>query len=256
MKSPLVSDTSEKISYESMINGTPIMIEFKPPKRKRKRCCGKCQRRCHRFGARCSTCVDWGYIGNSIYDLLNIFITIADIITDTLVIYNFYDKKQMTFFWIGLVIVIIAQICYAIAFVVQYVENIKTKPCAAILWFIVALIFSPIMSFIFFFTSDQSRCLSRILTKHTDLHVPVNRAAGDGYQSFDYYYFHDNKDENNETKKIGQWVALKFRKHLGFIIESVCEAFPQVGCFFCALYSINNKKDIFFNYAFLRFALI
>ena len=152
--------------------------------RKQKQYCIICSNACTQSKVWCSNCVDWRYIGNTAYDSINIFITVADIITDTLVIYNFYTNQQMTFFWIGLTIVIIAQICYAVAFVIQYVEEKKRHPLRTLLWFIVGLIFSPFMSFIFFLTSDQNRWLSKIFEKQNGLRVPPNYQAGDTYTSY------------------------------------------------------------------------
>ena len=65
--------------------------------RKRRKCCGKCVDSCEHLWKCCCSCIDWSLIGNTFYDLLNIFITVADIITDSLVTYNFYENNQMTF---------------------------------------------------------------------------------------------------------------------------------------------------------------
>ena len=172
------------------------------------RTCGHGLRKCKTGSA---NCIDWTYIGNTSYDIINIVITIADIITDTLVIYSFYQKNEMTFFWIGVTIIIFAQICYAIAFWVEYVD--KDNYMRSFCWFIIALIFSPFLSFVFFFTTDKNRCLSRIFTEYIPgITLPSSRR--------------EQKQEN--TGSIKKWVESKSRKHAGFKIESVCEAFPQV----------------------------
>ena len=69
------------------------------------------------------------------------------------------------------------------------------------------------MSFVFFFTSGENRWLSDIFTKYMrGITIRSSRR--------------ETKHEN--TGLIKEWVESKLRKHIGFIIESVCEAFLQV----------------------------
>ena len=113
--------------------------------------CQSCTRKLRNCKAWFSNCVDWKYIGNTTYNWINVLIT-ADIVTDTLVLYNFYQNKQMMFFWIGLTIIIIAQICYTIVFYDQYVvvQNNHNHGCLPFFWFFIAIVFSPFLSFVFF----------------------------------------------------------------------------------------------------------
>ena len=192
-------------------NATEITNISDQRKTKRKPCYHHCVQRWRKLTKRLATCIDWTYIGNKSFDSINIVITIADIVTDILVIYDFYQKNEMTFFWIGLTIIIFAQVCYAIAFWVEYVD--KDNYMRAFCWFIIALIFSPLMSFVFFFTSHEEQWLSRaFIRRMPGLLLPRSHF----------------KHPKENTGLITEWVESKFNKHFGFIVESVCEAFPQV----------------------------
>lgn len=58
--------------------------------------------------------------GNVAYDVLTIFISIADVATDVWIAINFYNEDRMTFFWISVAILILAQCSYSISFALRY----------------------------------------------------------------------------------------------------------------------------------------
>eukprot|EP01084_Bolivina_argentea_P109398 195553_1 len=57
---------------------------------------------------------------NIFYDTLTIFISIADVTTDIIVLISYYTANRMTFFWISFTILIIAQIVYLVAFLLSF----------------------------------------------------------------------------------------------------------------------------------------
>ena len=59
----------------------------------------------------------WCDIG---YDILTIFISIADVVTDIIVLIDFYNKERMVFFCISLAILILAQCSYSWAFTMKF----------------------------------------------------------------------------------------------------------------------------------------
>ena len=80
---------------------------------------------------------------NHLYDALTILISIADIATDVMVLLSYYASGRMTFFWISLTVLLVAQIGYLIVFfmafdVEDFVDNVKRvcccdfKPCKPI----------------------------------------------------------------------------------------------------------------------------
>ena len=58
--------------------------------------------------------------GDIAYDMLTIFISIADVATDIWVAIDFYYEERLTFFWISVIILILAQCSYSIAFALRY----------------------------------------------------------------------------------------------------------------------------------------
>ena len=168
-------------------------------------------------------------IGNTFYDILTACISIADVTTDILVISNFYRKEQFTFFWIALSVVIFAQIAYAGAFVHTYVDYWDTKlkrkhftPCETIGWFCVALLFSPIMSFIFYWTSDSDMYLAQIFRNNFGLKILLKSEDRRSYKAQIERLKLKDRD-NPEKSQIKEWVEQKLRKHLGFIMEAAIE---------------------------------
>ena len=98
---------------------------------------------------------------NVLYDILTILISIADIATDIIVLISFYNQARTAFFAISLVILIIAQMCYAVLFIWRY--NPQVGDCAVILLFIFLLPFGTIVSFLVYFTDDTESAFSKWL---------------------------------------------------------------------------------------------
>lgn len=53
----------------------------------------------------------WSKVGNVLYDISAILISIADITTDVLVIYQYFDEGKKTFFIISLIILLLNYFC-------------------------------------------------------------------------------------------------------------------------------------------------
>ena len=176
---------------------------------------------------KCLSCIDWTGIGNVLYDIMTACISIADVTTDILVISNFYRKEQFTFFWIALSVVICAQIGYSIAFVVQYVDYYDYKKGGrhfshkqAFGWFLIGLLFSPVMSFIFYWTSDPDMCLAQIFKHRFSLYIQEKRS--DQY-TYRYDWVKEEDKKKTEKSQIKEWIEIKLRKHIGFILEAGIE---------------------------------
>ena len=171
--------------------------------------------------------IDCTSIGNRLYDIMTACISIADVTTDVLVISNFYRKEQFTFFWIALSVVIFAQIGYATAFVVKYADYYDSKKksshfsrCELFGWFLVGLIFSPIMSFIFYWTSDPDMCLAQIFKHRFGLYIEKKKSERYSYR---YNWVKEEDKKKTEKSQIKEWIEAKMRKHFGFILEAAIE---------------------------------
>ena len=57
---------------------------------------------------------------NTFYDGLTIFISIADVTTDIIVLLSYYQQERMEFFWISLVILLLAQLGYVMVFLFTF----------------------------------------------------------------------------------------------------------------------------------------
>ena len=74
-----------------------------------------------------------------------------DLITDILVMTEYYTSNKREFFVISLVVVLFAQLSYCVAFVIKHTP--PTETCASkFSIFLFSMPFAPIMSFIFFMT--------------------------------------------------------------------------------------------------------
>ena len=148
----------------------------------------------------------------SCYDVIAIFISIADVTTDVIVIYDFKVANRMAFFAIALTIMLVAQLAYAIVFVSRFTseEGIeKHGRKRYIILLIIVLPLSPFLSFFFYWLSIPDNSLIKLLN---------------------HYEFEDEWIDNISTDNgsfIIDWIAKKFLKHLGFIMEAFLEALPQ-----------------------------
>lgn len=184
-----------------------------------------------RIGAFLET-INWANVGNHVYDVVTACISVADITTDVLVISNFYQKKQLTFFWIALSVVIIAQLSYAVAFYMSYIDddpkcNKKWSILQRCAWFMVGVLFSPIMSFIFYFTSDETMYLGKIFKNKLRLYVPKAKNINN---EFRHDWVKEEDKNKTERSKISEWIEVKMRKHLGFIMEAAIELSQMFIC--------------------------
>ena len=149
------------------------------------------------------------------YDLLTILISIADVTTDVWVIYKFYIDKRETFFIIAIIIMIVAQLSYAFAFVFRFQprwsSTHRNTEIRAIGMFCTILPLAPIMSFIFYWCEiNDKNWFIKFLDKIFDIRDELDLDA-----------------DNINQPKILLWIKKKARKHMGFILEAMVEAIPQ-----------------------------
>ena len=133
---------------------------------------------------------------NSLYDILTLLISIADVSTDVWVIYKFYLNKQMTFFIIAVIIMILAQLAYCVAFTLKFCKS-SHKWCHLFLIFICVIPIAPFISFIFFFVSFPDNWLSKC---------------------FESIGLNDGTEKVNENQApILVWIEKKVYKHMGYV---------------------------------------
>ena len=162
---------------------------------------------------------------NIFFDILAALISISDVATDVIVTYNFYINDQMTFFGLSLTFIILAQLSYCFAFLIVIAS--EDSPCRAFLLFLCLLPISPVLSFIFFLTEDPNSPTSEFLKEYMWFNVSLGETYIDKTKS-----------------KLRQWMKKKLRKHMGFIMESCIEAFPQSIIQISAIVVYNNADVI------------
>eukprot|EP01084_Bolivina_argentea_P244593 409717_1 len=115
----------------------------------------------------------------------------------------------MTFFYISLSILIVAQLSYSTAFWFRFNNSFHTV-WAVMLVFLCTLLIAPILSFVFYLIGNDDSKLYKDLARlfsghanHTIARTPTPSTA------------------------LREWAESKLMKHIGFIIEALIEAFPQ-----------------------------
>ena len=155
---------------------------------------------------------------NTIYDIFTAIISLLDVITDLMVLVEFYVLSRMEFFYASLIILIVAQIAYCIAFWFKF-ESSYDSFGGAVAAFCCLLPFAPILSFAFFFTADSNSCLSVCLSDfYSGCHCNIENIE---------YANSNNSSGDAELEAFREWMRAKLSKHMGFIIEALVEAFPQ-----------------------------
>ena len=155
-----------------------------------------------------STCKKCGSLS---YDILTGCVSILDVVTDVLVMIQFYNKGRYTFFMTSLIILIVAQLSYILSFWGRH--HVRRQPLLSIALFFLLIPFAPCISFFFYIIADDKRY--KLLIKNT---FCLNKLiCNNPYTTY---------VDDNQTQ-LQQWMQMKLYKHIGFIIESLFEAFPQ-----------------------------
>ena len=141
--------------------------------------------------------------GNKIYDFFAIFISLLDLTTDILVLYSFHQEDRRFFFITSLIILLIAQISYLVAFANRYHDS--SKPLAAMCMILLLLPFAPFVSIVMY-----------VAEKKNWFRTAYNPESG----------------LNAIKSPLQKWMDEKLRSHLGFILEATIEAFPQRFAFY------------------------
>eukprot|EP01083_Nonionella_stella_P136716 416171_1 len=165
-----------------------------------------------------------------VYDIFTAIVSLLDVITDIIVLVEFYIMGRMAFFYASLTILIIAQLAYCIAFWYKFRKAFATY-CLGSIGFCCLLPFAPILSFAFFFTDNRDTRLYQLL-EGLFTSLSCDMTLFDCCQSSENTNTSSTQHNRNvkrspEMEELRQWVKNKLVKHIGFIIEALIEAFPQ-----------------------------
>ena len=165
---------------------------------------------------------------NHVYDVFTICISLIDLVTDVLVMMQYYNDNKMTFFTLSAIILTIAQLSYCFVFAVKnaYHSNGVRRLCKIFFIFLCCIPFSPIMSFVFYFTSSKDTCLTHFLENYYCISLR----------------FEDNTVSEN-VSPLRKWMRKKITKHLGCFL--FCLFFFASLLFFAT--GPAKKLVVFFN---------
>ena len=170
------------------------------------------------------------------YDLLSGFISLLDVITDIMILYYYHKTGKDVFFYLSLCILMFAQLSYAILFIIRFASHLKIR--YKLLTFFLILPFCPFMSYIFYWASLQNNKLSIFLEciglKCSEYEPPSEKQA-----------------EKLGITKLQEYFAEKIVNHTGFVLEAICESFPQsiLQCIAMIMYYNENysKEAHYYN---------
>ena len=161
----------------------------------------------------------------SVYDIFTALVSLLDVITDIMVLVEFYILGRMAFFYASLTILIVAQFAYCIVFWWKFRRSFSTYALGS-LGFCCMIPFAPILSFAFFFTEhDDTRlfkCLDGLYSSFScKLSLFQCCLASDDNNNAQPRTRNNNRSP--EMEELRQWVKNKLMKHIGFIIEALIE---------------------------------
>eukprot|EP01083_Nonionella_stella_P085546 237272_1 len=144
------------------------------------------------------------------FDTLTILVSLLDILSDIYITYLFWQHSHYTYFYISVSILVFTHLSYCILYV--YLFKLSWRHV------LLLLPISPFISFVLYCTATpQNNKLCKSLRQVLHIkNVNIN---------------HSNEIEERDPTK--RWIEYTFRKHIGFICESLLESF---GSFVLQLY--------------------
>jgi hypothetical protein len=152
--------------------------------------------------------VGWSRLIDCVNDLVVVNVSLVDIVCDVLVTIEFYQQRKWAFFWISMLIFLLAQCSYAFLFSATWA---KTKGrWGQLAWFFAILPFSQLVPFFAYMETFHMDWLDNSirwlgLTPTEDL----RSAAGATEES------------------LWGYIQSKYQAHAGFLVEAFVEAIPQ-----------------------------
>ena len=103
-----------------------------------------------------------------IYDSIAIILSLTDQATDIYILYQFYQLNRLTFFYIGLTILLIAQLCFLILFSVRFIDfdfgRSSWKWLQTTVHIFMASMCTPLLGMIIFLADREGSRMANFLT--------------------------------------------------------------------------------------------
>jgi uncharacterized protein with PQ loop repeat len=154
-----------------------------------------------------------------INDIIVVIFSLVDIVLDLLVCQQFYKTQRMTYFYISVIIFLIAQCSYSFLFVATWGK--KLTPPYKMLTFFLVLPFGQLVPFFTWIESFRFESLDSGIkfiglapTSETD-ESTAGTGGGEGTGG------------HNENDMLWDYIQHKYQSHAGFVAEALAEAIPQ-----------------------------
>ena len=143
-----------------------------------------------------------------VFDITSGIVSLLDLTTDIIILTTWYNQDRMTFFWISISILILAQLSYVTVFYYYHASpDFWDDTLRSFISVLFTLPFAPFLSFIFWAVSDSDSLLRDFI---------------DAYLLC--YDFDWNEWYISDTKSVkSKWIERTLYKHLGFICEALIE---------------------------------
>eukprot|EP01083_Nonionella_stella_P093035 260585_1 len=172
------------------------------------------------------TCCKCESLVGTFYDIVAELISILDVTTDVIVCIQFYQADRTIFFGISLTILCLALIAYDITFIYLFARHNKAHENLAL--FFILILFTPFLPFVFYFTYEADNYLSLLLERICCIHIDIE----------------DRSYIDSNASSLRRFFQEKVQKHVGFILESLVEAFPQAILQMTAVVVYNEANTI------------
>lgn len=168
------------------------------------------------------TSVNCSKLMDVFYDFFMAFLCMVDVVSDAMILYEFYTSGEWTFFALSLTVFCIAQIAYTVLFVAMYVRNYDDSyDVRKALWFLCVLPFGQLVPILICIQSYRLPLVDRIFRAfNLDPEVRVST--------------------NDDPLK--QYIMKKLYTQGGFLVESVLESIPQSIIQFIYLLNTTNNN--------------
>ena len=180
------------------------------------------------------------------FDILTILISFADVVTDIIVLYQWYQSGHMIYFWISLSILILANLSYYIMYLRFVKDTSYNNTCdKSVMLSIFGIPLIPILPYLTYFYETPHMCSSftlfirdlfNINSYHLQTQLPeaLRQALEDMNEiNFDLVFKDILKD--------------KINCHIGFILETFIESFPQSIIQMIAILQLSQTNDTISN---------
>jgi len=166
-------------------------------------------------------------------DFVAVVLVSTDIVTDVLVILEFYAARKMTFFYFGVVILCCAQVSYLMVFYLIFLVDGRimraTNSCRYVKVFFIMLCLAPFGQLLPLFIWIESHRLPWL-----DSWLDTLEWSNSGC----------DREIKEDEDPLRHWISSKIQKHGGFIVESLIEALPQSILQFVALLCYKNVTTL------------